>query len=58
MLSPDNSVITGGTPLHWAVAKGGVGQVRSNFDVTGDIYIDIDININIDSYCFVYCCCY
>ena len=29
-LSPDNSVMTGGTPLHWAVARGGDGQVREN----------------------------
>ena len=28
MHSPDNSGMTGGTPLHWAVARGGAGQVR------------------------------
>merc|ERR1711953_841918 len=26
--SPDNSGMTGGTPLHWAVARGGAGQVE------------------------------
>ena len=44
LLSPDSSVLTGGTPLHWAVARGGDGQVRAGIDVD----VDVDVNIDID----------
>ena len=38
ILSPDNCVMTGGTPLHWAVARGGACQVILNWYLHGFWY--------------------
>ena len=46
LLSPDSSVLTGGTPLHWAVARGGDGQVSADIDLNIDLNFDIDLDID------------
>ena len=40
--------MTGGTPLHWAVARGGACQVISILIITWVLVLNIDIDIDID----------